>query len=131
MNDIEDQAIRAAIFDCFAKLAPSDDGDPRKIESIAVDADWVALTMSGLPMETRIEAMPTSQRLGMKAKVQRIREVGAAMVTDGLLRRFDVTFANQGKNQRINPYPPGMFMLTYSGCVEVLRRQVEIKEGSK
>jgi len=131
VSQTDTRVLRDAIFDCFAKLAPSEDGDPRKIESIAIDADWVALELAGMPAETRIESLPAAQRIDLKRTVESVRAVGAIMVEDGLLRRFDVSFANQGKNQKINPYPPGMFMLTFSGCAEVLRRQGALKEGSR
>ncbi len=125
MSEDATNAIRAAIIDCFVSYAPVGD-DPRKIESIAVDADWVAIALAGLPEDTRIEELPAEQRIAVKQVVQDVREVGGSMVLDGTLRRFDVSFANQGKNQKINPYPPGLFMLTLRGCAEVLRRKKEM-----
>jgi hypothetical protein len=123
-----EQALRDAILDCFASLAPADSADPRKIESIAIDADWVALRLAGMPLETRIDSLPVRERIALKSSAERVRGAGADMVSDGLLQRFDVTFANQGKNQKINPYPPGMFMLTLRGCAEVLGRQAKLEE---
>lgn len=128
-EDAEITRLQDAILDSFGMYAPTEkDGDDRRIEEIAIDADWVALAIHGMPAETRIDKLPMEQRIAVKQTVMDVRDAGALMVVDGRLRRYDVTFANRSPHQKINPYPPGLFMLTYKGCAEVLRRKKEAKK---
>lgn len=119
-------SLRQAIFDCFDRYAPGD-GEGRGIESIAIDSDWVALIVNGHEVETRIVRLPTLERIRVMATSEEVRVVGKQLIDEGLLRTYNVSFANQGKNQKINPFPPSLFMLTPKGCLEILKRREERK----
>lgn len=126
---VSDAALREAILDCFVRYAPGTGEKGRQLEGIAVDADWVALTLAGLPVETRIDLLEPEVRLRVKECVVEVRRVGSDMVDAGLLRRFtDVGFMYKGREQKINPYPPGLFMLSFKGAIEVLRRKTKEKK---
>jgi hypothetical protein len=112
--------LRKAIYDCFAKYAPVE-GDKYTLDAIAIDVDWVALTLCGFPVETRIRKLPPADEARVSIVSERVIHVANAMVKSGHLRFFAVAFENKGKNQKINEHPPTLFMLAPKGRAEVVK----------
>lgn len=114
--------LREAIFDCFAKYAPERSNDVRQLNAISIDSDWVALILCGYEVETRIDKLSLEEEVRVSLVVEAVTKEAAKMVKEGFLRYYNVSFANQGKNQKINPHPPSLFLLAPKGRLEVTKR---------
>lgn len=113
--------LREAILQCFAKYAPVE-GDRHTLDSISIDSDWVALILCGYSVETRIKKLPPDEEARVSLVSESVTRVAMQMVASGLLRYYAVSFANQGKNQKINSHPPTLFLLAPKGRAEVVKR---------
>lgn len=113
--------LHEAIFQCFVKHAP-ESGDANLLNSMAVDADWVALMLCGFSVETRIKKLNLDDEVRVSLVAEDVIKVANKLVERGYLRYYAVSFDNQGKNQKINSHPPSLFLLAPKGRLEVVKR---------
>lgn len=114
------QRIRNAWFQLFVLMMPQDD----MVADVGIDADWVALHILGLPLETKIKKLPPDVQAAAVEWSELARLAGESLVASGHFQYMRVSFENQGRNQKINP-PPTLFRLAPKGRSLVLRMRTE------
>lgn len=108
--------LRAAIFGFFAEAGAGHD-----LLQVAVDADWVALWIAGLPPDSRISTLAAPDQARVLLLAEDVIAVAEDLIQEGLIARLPVVFQSLGKAQQMRP-PRGLFMLTPRGAAAVLTR---------
>ncbi len=113
--------LRSRMYDLFAVAMDAE----WMLDSMGIEADWVALKLCGFPPDEKIRSLPGEAQAKAIELSEAVSKLGAKLVAAEELRYFDVTFENQGKNQIVKS-PKSLFMLAPKGKAEVLRRRAKM-----
>lgn len=119
-HTLHNMELRDRILGAFCTFPDLRDTDPTQV---GIEMDWVAMSMCGLPVETKERSLDADARSRFLLTRESLIRAAERLVDEGLLIRYPIhKFDHSGPNQICKP-PRGLFMLTSIGVAEVLKRR--------